>query len=88
MTDGDVLRSRFGSRVKFQLALNGLTVGDLATMSRIPVARLHRILGGTYARVTLRDMNAVANALEVTLYSLLAPVAELEETVLPDDDRR
>lgn len=73
MTKCLVLRARFGSRIKSRLAGTGLTVDDLAALSRVPVDRLSKIINGIYGRLTIRDMDAIASAFHISLYSLLAP---------------
>lgn len=45
-------------------------------MANLPMNRIEAILNGTYARLTLRDMEIIASICEESLYALLTPGSE------------
>ena len=74
MVEGDVLRARFGTRVRALLARTGLTSDDLAALSNLPLPRVEKILEGSYVGITIMDMDVIAHVLQTSLYSLLVPL--------------
>lgn len=67
------LRSHFGNRVGEKLREVGLSPADLANLSKLPTKRLERIIEGSYKRLTMRDMDIIAQTLGTPLHELLAP---------------
>lgn len=68
-----ILRSRFGDRATMLLNERGLTAGDLAARTTLPVARIESILRGSLVPITLDDMTVIADVLGTSLFGLLAP---------------
>ncbi|MBU4557026.1 MAG: helix-turn-helix transcriptional regulator [Actinobacteria bacterium] len=83
MAKSVVLRSRFGSRAKTLLERRELAAIDLAERSQISVQRVEKILDGSCVGVTLNDMHAIAEVLQMPLYVFLAPLELLGESERP-----
>ena len=79
MSKGVALRRRFGSRVKNLLSNANLRSADLATLSKLPLNRIDKIMKGDLSRITLRDMEIIASALETSVYELVSPAIESGE---------
>lgn len=75
-----VLRFRFGGRARILLERSARSTNDLATLSKLPAARVAKILDGSYARITIKEMDLIARALETPLYRLLAPMEASDVT--------
>ena len=79
MSKGVALRRRFGRRVRNLLSNANLRSADLATLSKLPLSRIDKIIEGNLSRITLKDMEIIASVLETSVYDLVSPVFESGE---------
>lgn len=73
MNKAAAIRIRFGERVGNLLVRSGMTPTDLAVASNLSIDRIEKILVGGYVRITVAEMEIIANIVEASLHDLLAP---------------
>ncbi len=82
VTDDAKLRLHFANRVLASLDEIGLSKGELAERSALPLGHLERILAGSPVPLTFRDMTIIAAVLAKPVYALLLPT-DLPADIVP-----